>query len=583
VRNRGFVPDDDLTNATMPVAAPTHPSGAEGFIPPKDLGTLKPAAPLTARRVLLCVALLAAAGIAIAFRPDSPSDALDYRIPAERAKEIARRHVRKPFERVIALPVEGFRSWDRDSGREDGGAPGNFDSIAATYLVQNGMSVGNLVDIFRSRIEAGTWMVRFFTPMQKEEIFVEVDPRTSRVVGYHKYQDEALPGPALPQPLAAQLAVRTFALYGLDPRSFELKESLTFAQPRRRDWLFHFDERIPLAPRANRRVTVRVSGGEVTQFNTTIKIPESVYREAHEQTLLNVALVVMKIAGSVVFLALVIAGLVMATRRHGLPWRRPLRWTLVLSVIPILDVLASYEPALFGYNTTVAWETFQVGLFTRFVSEAGLQIGLVFLALAGLEAAKPHAFALLSREGRAHFGRSAVVAALLALAVFVLADMATRHLAHAIPSAAVVELVAPGEVAVRFPAFLEIGRALTGAIIFSGAVALFTFALRKRTAVITMVAAFCALVDPSVTLAQAPLMLARTLVLAVLVWMVARHVLGDNPLAWPLAFILGTTLQTAALLLNHDRPDLFANAVALMIFAALLILWIGRRGDARVV
>ena len=40
----------------------------------------------------------------------------------------------------------------------------------------------------------------------KDEYFIEVDPRTSRVAGYHKYQDEKRPGPRLEQPQALAIA-----------------------------------------------------------------------------------------------------------------------------------------------------------------------------------------------------------------------------------------------------------------------------------------------------------------------------------------------------------------------------------------
>ena len=58
-------------------------------------------------------------------------------------------HARDDGERVLATPVEGFRNWERDSPREDGGAPGGFDSLAATYLLQHGLSMRGLADVFR--------------------------------------------------------------------------------------------------------------------------------------------------------------------------------------------------------------------------------------------------------------------------------------------------------------------------------------------------------------------------------------------------------------------------------------------------
>lgn len=571
LRNRGFVPDDDLTNATLPTSPPPeHPEVVvaaaqfpEFMVPSR-------------KRVLICVAFLIAAAIAVAIQPASSTDAVDYRITADKAKEIARAAIPRSdrFTYAIAAPVEGFRSWNPSSGREEGGAPGDFDDIAATWLIHNGMSIEKLLDTFRNRIEAGTWTVRFFTPMKKEEIFVEVDPRTSRVVSYHRYQDERNLGRTLPQDAAVALARRAFATFGLDEREFDVKEAQSFQQPRRRDWLFHFDEKTPLAPRAHRRVTVRIGGGAVTQFNKTIKVPDSVYREATTQTLLNVVLFAMKIVGMVTLLALVITGLILATRSHGLPWRRALRWTLILSVIPIASFAARSESLLFGYSTSIAWETFAIGVVTSFIREVALQVGVMFLALAGLEATVPYAMSLVTREGRARFGRGAVVAAVTALAIGVVAIVVQQFVAHAFPLAASVSLVVPQEVATPLPAVVETLQALFGAIIFAAAVALYSNAIRTHAAMVAIIAIFCASVDPLATPAQAPLMFARALAVALLAWVIARYVLNGNPLAWPLTIFLSSLLQTAAVLLQNHRPDLIGNGIALIVFAIAAMLWV---------
>jgi membrane protease YdiL (CAAX protease family) len=580
VRNKGFVPDDDLSNASMPVestevaadgAAPSSPAIAG------DAVELQPA-PLTRRRIAICAVLLAIAAIAIALEPRSADDAIDYRITKERAKEIARAHVASgangEYAYVIAAPVEGFRSWNEQSAREDGGAPGGFDSTAATWLVRGGMRIERLNEIFRNRIEAGTWSVRFFTPLQKEELYVEVDPRTSRVVGYHKYQAEEAAAPSVSQAEALAIARAAFSRYGVDVRAFDLKDALSFQQPVRRDWLFHLDERTPLAPNAFRRATVRVAGNEVTQFHKTIHVPESVYREANTQTLLNLVLFVLKIAGMVVLLALVIAGLVIATRSHGLPWRRALRWTLYLSVIPVARFAASAESLLFGYSTTVAWETFVVGLITDFVRQVGFQCGVMFLALAGLEAAVPTAMHALTREGRARYGRSAVVAVLTALAIITIGGVAMDAVTHALPWSASIEISAPSQVATPLPAITDAAQALFGAFILAAAVALYTTALpRNQLALVTIAGVFCANVDPLATPRETPLMLGYAAFVALLTWVVARYVLNGNPLAWPLAVFTGGTLSIAATLFGQHRTDLLVNAFVLVAFAVAALIW----------
>ena len=125
----------------------------------------------------------------------------------------------------------------------------------------------------------------------------------------------------------------------------------------------------------------------------------------------------------------------------------------------------------------------------------------------------------------------------------------------------------------RGPALIETLQALFGAIIFAAAAALYASAIRKNAATVTVLAIFCASVDWLATPAQVPLMLARALFIALLAWVVARYVLNGNPLAWPLTAFLSSVLQTAAVLLQNQRPDLIANGFALIAFAIGAVLW----------
>jgi membrane protease YdiL (CAAX protease family) len=569
VRNRGFVPDDGLSNETIPVSPPPeHPEverAAAEFPPPM---------PVTRKRLIVAGAAVLLAALMMTTRPPAVDDVIDYRITKEQAKEIARAHV--PAAKaayVIAAPVEGFRNWNAGSEREEGGAPGGFDSIAATYLVREGMRIEDLVNEFHNRVEAATWTVRFFTPMKKEEIFVEVDPRTARVVGYHKYQDEKNPGAALSQGEALSIARGAFARYDLDQSAFDVKEALTYPQPARRDWLFHFEEKTPIAARAFRRVTVRVAGSEVTQFNKHVYVPEAVVREAQTHTMLNLVLQAMWVIGMVGVMAMVIAGIVLASRGHGLPWRRALRWTAILSIIPLLSILSRYEQMLFGYSTSIAWETFRVRLVTDIVLQLGMQAGAIFLALAGLEAAVPYALSLARTEGRARFGRSAAIAAVTALAIFSIVTAALDWLDRLMPRAASIALAVSDAVATPFPALIDGAQGIFGALAISGAVVLFSLPMQKRP-VFTVLLLFFAMVDPGVTAAQAPLMLVRAAVMALLFYVIGRYVLGANPLAWPLMIFLAATLQVALFLTQNHRTDLIANGAALIAFAATAVFWV---------
>jgi membrane protease YdiL (CAAX protease family) len=582
LKHGGFLPDDDLSNATLPLSAPPEAPAVRAHVP------LPPPLRLTRPRIVACVAVVLAATLLIALRPPSPQNAVDYATAKGQAKAIAAAHTRQVappapkvgYEHVVAIPLEGFRNWDAGSSREDGGGAGGFDEVAAEYLVRQGMRIEDLTTLFRNRIEAATWMVRFFTPLQKEELFVEVDPRRARVIGYHKYQNEKNPGARLEQPAALGIATAAFARYAIDPALFDLQEALAFQQANRRDWLFHFQEKKALAGEGYRWITVRVAGAEVTQFTTTVHVPEAVYREAAGRTILNVILVIFNFAGAIILLGLVIAGFVLAAMRRRPNWLRAARWMAALAIVPLLSVLTGYERSLFAYTTSISWETFTAGLAIDVIRDIGMRLGGLFLAVAAIDAALPYGLDLIRREGRIRFGRSAVLATISAIAALVSIRGVLDLLAHAFPAMASVRINVPEAVAVSFPAVIALGEAAFSAVIVSGAIAAASVALRSLSvrrhlpAILVMAAFFGISVDASSTLPHAPLMFLQAAVLAGLGWVIARHVLGTNALSWPVAIFTYGVLQSAASLLRNDRVDLQINGGAELIVLAIVLLWV---------
>jgi len=581
VRNKGFVDDEDLTNATMP----THPA-------PERVATVEapaemPAAlPVPRATLIACVIAVIAAVAVIAMRVPTLDDAIDYRTTADDAKRVgaaalgsaARPGAGAPT-RVLAVPVAGFRSWDSNSQREEGGAAGGFDSTAAAYALRKGLPMRALLEVMRTRLEAATWIVRAYTPLQKEETLVEVDPRASRIIGYHKLQDETRPGPRLEQAQATAIAEGAFAKYGVDLRQFELKEALSFQQPARRDWLFHFQERQPIVADVFHRITVRVMGDEVTQFTNTVKVPDSVYREP--TTLLNIALAIARLVGALVLLALVVAGFVMALRRGQFPWKRALRWTLALAIVPIASAAASWESTLFDYNTSVGWQTFIIGQITGLARNVGLQLGLILLAVAGLESAYPGALELRRRAGRARFGRAALIGALATLALLIVREGVLSTLNVRFPNAAIVHgLYVPPSLGEPLPGVIAVAETLVRTLIGCAGIGLFLIALRGLNfkpwlpSAIAVAAIFLTGIDSSASPQQMPLMLAAAASMALLVWIAARFLLGRNLLAYPLALALALLASSASLLLQNHRPDLIVNGAVVVAAMIALAAWV---------
>jgi hypothetical protein len=442
-----------------------------------------------------------------------------------------------------------------------------------------------LLDVMRTKIEAATWMIRAYTPLQKEEYFVEVNPRAARVIGYHKYQDEKRAGQHLEQAPTQSIAEGAFAKYGVDLRAFELKEALSFQQPARRDWLFHFQERQPIVADVFRRVSVRVAGDEVTQFTTTVKVPDIVYREP--TTLLNIVFAAARLLGVLSLLALVIAGFVVALRKGHFPWRRALRWTLVLAIVPIASTFAGWEMNLFDYNTSIGWQTFIAGQLTSTALRVGLQLGLIFLALAAIDAAYPGALEWRSRAGRARFGRAALAGALATIALLVIREGVLQMLANRLPGAAVLHgLALPRSTVLPMPGPLAVGQAIIHTILGSAAVGLFIISLRGLQwkpwlpPVVAVTVLFLAGVDPSATPRQMPLMLLSAATLPVIIWIAVQFFLGRNLLAYPLTIALSLLLSSAALLLQNKRPDLLANAIGVIVVIVALMFWVAAPAES---
>ena len=582
IRNRGFVPDENLSNDTLPISPPPEPAEKR-----ERPSWTFPSIPVTRGRLLACIVLTALAIAATTLRLPSLDDAVDYRITKEEAKRIASRVGPPPSAalRTIATPVEGFRSWDRDATREDGGTPSGYDGLAVDYILRNGMPVPGLIDVMKTKIPTATWMIRSFAPQVKDEYFIEIDPRLARVDGYHKYQDERRAGPQLDQPQALAIAQNVFAHYGLDARDFELKEALNFQQPNRRDWLFHFQERKPLVADAWRRVSVRVAGAEVTQFTTTVKVPDGVYREP--TTLLNIVFTVMRLIGALTILSLIVAGFVIALRKQHFPWQRALRWTLALAIIPLIGTAARWELTLFEYNTSIGWQTFISNQAINIVRSVGLHLGMIFLAVAGLAAAYPQAFHLGRRESRARLGRSAVVAALTAISLALLFKVGEQAIALRFPALSSIHgLNAPEAVALPLPGLLGILSSILVTLTGSAVFGLFILALRGFAtkswlpAVIGMTAVFFATLDSSANLQQVPLMLVSAALQALLAFIVVRYVLGDNLLAYPLTIAVAVLLGNSADLLQNHRADLTINGIAEIAVALALLLWAAAPGES---
>ncbi|HVT45666.1 MAG TPA: CPBP family intramembrane glutamic endopeptidase [Thermoanaerobaculia bacterium] len=583
-KNRGFDDDRSLENEVLGTVAPPPVEESPSHV--AALPARSRIAPI--HLAALLVALAAALVVGWVASP-SLSDLIDYRIDKKAALAIAADHLHASGltdlpERSVVVADAGFRSWNERAQREDGGSPGGFDRVALDYILTNGRSFHLLIDVLEKRIEAATWVVRFFTPRAKEEVLVEVDPRRGQAIGMHHYLEQTAEGVELDAEAAEVIAAREIGRYGLDAAAFDRKEALSFQQPRRRDWLFHFEERQPIVAEAYRRVSVRVSGDRVSQFAETVRIPEKDRREERRKTLANIVQLILKIAGSLAVGGIIVVGYVLALRGGHFPWRRAARWSILLAIVPLASAILQLESFIADYDTSIEWNTFLVTLVVGLSVQVGVQLAAIFLAITALEMIVPVSLRLLSEEGRRLTGGMAVVAGLTATAILLAAiDGLLGAMPRWFPGWIRLDgLEIPQFLASPFPALIVLWQVVMATLLGAAAVAAVAHARtmaseRRRWLVVPsfFVALTLSLIDAWADGLEIVVTFVISALTAALIYALFRFVLHSAYLAIPVAIFTWQALRKGMLLLQNDRVDLQLNGWIVLAVLVSVLLWVG--------
>ena len=585
IRHRGFRPDEDLTNASIG-------SAPAPIAEPRVLRRLEGEEKVTSARVALAIALLSVAIAAWFLRPPLIDDVAVWPIPKQEAVEIAKRHLGATEsaiaeKRVVTVAARGFRSWSEGAGSEEGGTPGGYARIAAEEIVE-GSGVDRLLSVQREEVEAATWVVRFFEPLVKEEIHVEVDPRARKVVGHHRQLEERAPGERLSRDAAIEMALIEMAGYGLDPGRFELKEAIPIEQPARLDWLLHFDERGPIVPGVARRASIRIAGSEVSQFAKTVRTAERLIVEESRRTLAQTILLVLQFAGILGLIALLAHGFVAGVKANGIHLRFGIRAALIASPLALL-VAALRAPRIASYyDTAIAWETFLVGAGTELILGVAAQLAVILVAGIVIETASPAAISALGREGRARFGRAAAVAAVTLAAGLTIVTLAIDLVPRLAPSALPIPLVSiPAWADSPFPLAGLIWLAVIAGFVAAAAASAVGASIREtgKTGIVLLLvvlALACAQIDAASNGPEIAGSLIFAAALSTLVVLGSRWLLGANPLSWSAAPLLAVLLLSAAPLLQSQRLEVLAHGAAAIALAAAFTIFLIRPGESHI-
>lgn len=235
------------------------------------------------------------------------------------------------------------------------------------------------------QVRLWSWSHRYFKPLDKEEVRVDVSPEGG-VIGFSHLVAEELAGASLDE-AEARARVESFLAeaFGLAPEGLTFIESHREDRPARRDWTFTFERADWRAGDATYRFQVEVHGDEVAAYREFLKVPEAWtqsyqhLRSANETTALVAAL------GIVLTILAAVVVLVRESRRGNVRWRLVLVMSAVAFVLVLLLSLNEIPVALYWFDTTGTFGAFLARQVLGGLGAAGGQSLLILILVAAAE------------------------------------------------------------------------------------------------------------------------------------------------------------------------------------------------------
>jgi hypothetical protein len=259
------------------------------------------------------------------------------------------------------------------------------DEGAKVYLERE-VGLDRLGVLTRERqVRLWSWAHRWYRPLAKEEVRVQVTPE-GEVMGFAHLVPEEAAGASLDE-AAARAAAETFlaSAFKLDPGKLTFVESKREDRPHRRDWTFTYERTGWKVRGATYRMQVEVHGDEAAGYKEYLKVPDAWtqgyqrLRSANDTTALVAAF------GIVLTLLAALVVVFREGRRGNVHWRLPMLLTALAFGLFVLMSLNELPVASYGFDTTGTYGAFLAGQLLRAIGGAGVQALLIFLVVAAGE------------------------------------------------------------------------------------------------------------------------------------------------------------------------------------------------------
>ena len=272
-----------------------------------------------------------------------PVASLNFRVDREQAYQVAEAY----------LDRQGYDLTDYESAQVF-----SYSSLPQVFLERTlGLEEANR--LVREWVSVWYWNIRWFKPLQKEELRVRIDPG-GRIVGFTHSILESDEGASLSEE-DARVVAETFLtdVQGFQLDDYDPIEASSTERPNRMDHTFTYRKKdFVVGDDGHYRLSVTVKGDKAGYFAEGLKVPETFsrnYREIRSRAglLTNIA--------SVFFFALGIAMVVVLVRKYRqrtLIWRAALGVGILVAATSFLGAVNGYPLTRFGYDTTQSFVSF---------------------------------------------------------------------------------------------------------------------------------------------------------------------------------------------------------------------------------
>lgn len=566
-RRNGFESPESITNIRQVSSQPESTAEAS----PEECKptiTYRPFALKHYRRGFVITLIL---GLSLFIPVQKVGDFFRFSVPREEVIKTARQFLQK-------------RGTDPNNFREAIAARQNYRSLWGRYILENSTLERLNRILARQLTSAVVWRVRFYNDGEKEEYRIDIHPSESRVVGFEHIIPENAAAISLQKESARFLAEDFLTDFGYSASDFELAENYSQQLPNRKDHTFIW-EADSLHPAnvgaAVLRIKIRINGDEVSAFSNYYKLPEQWSRHRTRKTLLNTVKLVLEIFIAVLVVIFIFISMTRQIKEAAVRWGRPLKIIAVMTILLLIANLLSLPPARVDYPTswslqvwTLLWILIQF-LKTLFAGAIALML------LVAINLVYPDAIHSFRRGCRRVFARDAVLTAVLVtVGIFAAQQIGLGIVRLLIPAGSPTQLNIPAFISTPLPLFnaslMIIYRSLMLTLILGLILYCLKYFLPNPVSRIGAVAGLLIIYLPD-SATTFPVFAAKYIYFGLLLaWLgiSIRYFLRDNYPAYLLTAVTYFSIYTIIRLFESGTPYGKITALFLMVFIALLYLWI---------